>query len=136
MSAITEKRFEKVTILADMFERFEKSGLPPTEFCKLEGIHTSKFYYWKDRYQEKGTNGPVDRRAGVAYKITEDVREYIRDVKKKDRLKSGVDISRMIKKRFGKKVSVFHMQRILKEMGLNDPVGRKPGKHLKKTTDY
>lgn len=135
MSAITEKRLEKARILVDMFERFEKSGLSPTEFCKLEGIHTSKFYYWKDRYRKKGAKGLVDRREGVAYKITEDVREYIRDVKKKDRLKSGVDISRMIKKRFGKKVSVFHVQRILSDMGLSGPVGRKPGKPVKKTTD-
>ncbi len=135
MSAITEKRLEKVKILADMFERYEKSGLPPTEFCRLEGIHTSKFYYWRDRYQRKGTNGLVDRREGEAYKITVDVREYIRDVKKKGMLKSGADIQRMIKKRFGKQVSVFHVQRILRELGLNDPVGRKPGKPLKKTSD-
>ena len=135
MSAITEKRLEKAKILADTFERFKKSGLSPIEFCKQEGIHTSRFYYWKERYQKKGMNGLVDRREGAAYKITEDVREYIRDIKKKDELKSGADISRMIKKRFGKKVSVFHVQRILKELGLNDPVGRKSGKPIKKTTD-
>lgn len=132
MASSTEKRLEKVRQLADMFERSRKSGLSPTKFCEREGIHTSKFYYWKARFQEEGTNGLVDKRQGVAYKVTEEVRAYIRDVKLKDRMKSGSDISRMIGRKFGKTVSVFHVQRILKELGLNDPRGRKPGKTFKR----
>ena len=135
MTTITDKRLEKVKILENMFKRFEKSGLPPTVFCRRERIHTSKFYYWRDRHQEMGTKGLIDRREGVPYKITEEVREYIRDVKKKDKLKSGSSISYMIKNKFGKKVSVFHVQRVIKKLGLNDPVGRKPGKPIKKTSD-
>jgi len=135
MSSITEKRLEKVKILHNMFKKFENSKLPPTVFCKLEVIHTSKFYYWWDRYQKMGTKGLVDRREGVAYKITKEIKEYIRDVKRKDRLKSGADISKMIKNRFGKKVSIFHVQRMMKELGLNDPVGRKLGKPIKKTSN-
>jgi len=133
MTSVTEKRLDKVRVMAEMFERFEKSGLQPIEFCKLEGIHASKFYYWRDRFQRMGTNGLVDKREGIPYKMTEDVREYIRRVKTRNPMKSGADISRMIKRRFGKKVSVFHVQRHLKDMGLNDPVGRKTGKPVKKT---
>jgi transposase len=133
MSSITEKRLEKVNFLENIFKKFEKSKLPPTVFCKLKGIHTSKFYYWWNRYKKMGTKGLVDRREGVAYKVTEEIKEYIRDAKKKDRLKSGADISKMIKNRFGKTVSIFHIQRIMKELGLNDPVGRKLGKPIKKT---
>lgn len=135
MTSVNEKSLKKAKALSDMFERFEKSGLSTTEFCKQEGIHTSKFYYWKDRYLKNGTNGLVDKRTGVTHKITSDVKEYIRDVKKKDKQKSGIDIAKMIKKKFGTKVSVFHVQRVLKDMGLNDPVGRKPGKPIKKTSD-
>jgi len=77
-------------------------------------------------------NGLVDRREGVAHKITEDIIEYIREIKKKDKLKSGADLSRMIKRKFHKKISIYHVQRILKEIGLNDRVGRKFGKAVKK----
>lgn len=135
MSSITEKRLEKVKFLNNIFKKFEKSKLPPTVFCKLKGIHTSKFYYWWYRYKKMGTKGLVDRREGVAYKVTREIKEYIRDVKIKDQLKSGADISEMINNRFGTKVSIFHIQRILKELRLNDPVGRKLGKTLKKTSN-
>jgi hypothetical protein len=49
--------------------------------------------------------------------------------KMKNRLKSGIDLSKMVEDKFRKQVSVFHIQQVLKEHGLNDPVGRKAGKH-------
>lgn len=136
MSAITEKRLEKARELAKMFEDFGKSGLGPTEFCKKAGMHTSRFYYWRSRYRKEGIKGLVDRREGTAHKITGQVKEFIRDVKMADRLKSSYDISKMVEKRFNKKVRPRHIRAVLEELGLNDPVGRKPGKPIKKTTDY
>jgi hypothetical protein len=86
MNSITEKRLEKVKFLDNIFKKFEKSKLPPTVFCKLKGIHTSKFYYWWGRYKKMGTKGLVDRREGVAYKVTKEIKEYIRDIKIKDQM--------------------------------------------------
>lgn len=74
----------------------------------------------------------MHRRQGIPYKVTEEVRAFIRETKMKDRMKSGADISRMIEREFGKKVSAFHVQRTLKELGLNDPPGRKRGKPIKR----
>jgi len=48
-------------------------------------------------------------------------------------LKSASDISMRIENKFNTKISDRHIQRILKELGLNDPVGRKIGKPIKKT---
>ena len=119
--------------MANLFERYEESSLAVRKFCKKEGIHTSKFYYWRDRYQREGKKGLVDKRQGNAYKVKDTIRQHIQRVKIKDPLKSASDISKQIKKKFNNDVSERHIQRILKELGLNDAVGRKSGKPLKKT---
>ncbi len=136
MSAITEKRLEKAKELAKIFEDFEESRLGPTIFCKKAGIQTSRFYYWRSRYRKDGTKGLVDQREGTAYKVTEQVKEFIRNVKMADRLKSSYDISKMVEKRFNMKVRPRHIRAVLEELGLNDPVGRKTGKPIKKTTNH
>ncbi len=135
MRKITNKRIEKAINIANLFERYEESSLSVREFCKKEGIHTSKFYYWKERYQQEGKKGLVDRRQGNPYKVKEAIKQYIQRAKIKDPLKSASDISELVKNKFNKDVSDRHIQRILKELGLNDPVGRKSGKPIKKTSD-
>jgi transposase len=136
MARITDKQLEKVICLKEIFQEFDKTNLTVREFCKVEGIHTSKFYYWKKRYEQQGKKGLIDKRQGISYKIEEKVKRYIQSVKVKDRLKSAADISELVKKRFNKTVSDRHIQRILKELRLNDPVGRKTGKTIKKTSDH
>lgn len=133
MSEITNKRIEKAIDMTKLFERYEKSSLSVRAFCEKEGIHTSKFYYWKDRYQQEGKRGLVDKRQGKPHKAKNTIKQYIQHVKIKDPLKSASDISELVKKKFNKEVSDRHIQRILKELELNDPVGRKTGKRLKKT---
>ncbi|MFQ5800672.1 MAG: transposase [Candidatus Hydrothermarchaeales archaeon] len=135
MKGITNNRLDKAHFMADLFERFEESGLPVREFCRVEGVHTSKFYYWRGRFLQEGRKGLVDKRRGRAHKATKPVRSYIQGVKMRDPLKSASDICRLVENKFGKKLTDRHVQRILKELGLNDPVGRKPGKPVKKTTD-
>ncbi|GAI83324.1 unnamed protein product, partial [marine sediment metagenome] len=50
-----------------------------------------------------------------------------------DSLKSGKDIAEMAKKKFNMSITRQHINNILKELGLNDHVGRKTGKPVKKT---
>ena len=133
MSNITNNQIEKTINMANLFERYEESNLAVRTFCKKEGIHTSKFYYWRDRYRQEGKKGLVDKRQGTAYKIKDTVKQDIQRMKIKDPLKSATDISKQIKEKFNKEVSERHIQRILKELGLNDAVGRKSGKPIKKT---
>ena len=132
MNGVSNKQLEKAIFMTEIFERYDKTNLPIREFCKKEGIHTSKFYYWKGRYLQQGRKGLLDKREGCSYKVKETAKQYIQRIKIKDPLKSASDISYLIEKKFKKKVSDRHIQRILKELGLNDPVGRKRGKPLKK----
>lgn len=132
---VTNKQIKKMKQLENMFTEHEKSGLPVTKFCKQKGIHESHFYYWKTRYEKQKEAGLIDRRKGVNYKVTVEMKDYIREIKKNNRLKSGHDIAKMIKKKFRTEISDFHVQRVLKELGLNDPVGRKTGKPIKKNSD-
>jgi transposase len=133
MSEITNKRIEKAIDMTKLFERYERSNLSVRAFCEKEGIHTSKFYYWKNRYQQEGKRGLVDKRQGKPHKVKDTIKQYIQRVKIKNPLKSASDISELVKKKFNKDVSDRHIQRILRELGLNDPVGRKSGKPIKKT---
>ena len=128
MTTITKKRLEKAKKLARIFEDFEESSLSASDFCKNAGIHTSKFYYWRGRYIERGIEGLIDLREGEAYKMTEEVKAFILREKTKNMSKSGIDLSKMIEEKFGKTVSVFHIQRFLKQHRLNEPPGRKAGK--------
>ena len=132
---VTNKQIKKMKKLEKMFTEHEKSGLSVTKFCKQKGIHESQFYYWKPRYEKQKEAGLIDRRKGVSYKITVEIKDYIREIKMNNSLKSGPDIAKLIKKKFRTEISDFHVQRVLKELGLNDPVGRKTGKRFKKTGD-
>ena len=133
MSNISNKQIEKTINMANLFERYEESNLAVRTFCKKEGIHTSKFYYWKDRYQQEGKKGLVDKRQGNPYKVKDTMKQYIQRVKIRDPLKSASDIAILLKIQFNENVSDRHIQRILTELGLNDNVGRKTGKPIKKT---
>lgn len=128
---VTKKQIRKMKQLEKMFTEHEKSGLSVSKFCKQKGIHESLFYYWKPRYEKQKEVGLIDRRKGVSYKVTVEIKDYIREIKKNNRLRSGPDIAKMIKKKFRTVISDFHVQRILKELGQNDPVGRKTGKRFK-----
>jgi len=130
---ITNKQLQKAKELADLFEDYKKSNMSPTNFCKERGIHTSKFYYWKKRYESDGIAGLIDQRRGTSYKITEEERAFIQKTKIEDSFKSGRDIAEMTKKKFNMSITRQHINNILKELGLNDHVGRKTGKPIKKT---
>ena len=131
-TSITEKKIRKAHELENVFKEFEKSNLSVKKFCDKKGIHTSKFYYWKPKYERNGLVGLLDQREGTSHKITDVERKFIQEIKIKDGSKSGADIADEIYKRFGKKVSPSQVNRVTKDMCLNDSVGRKPGKILKK----
>lgn len=54
------------------------------------------------------------------------------ETKIKDHKKSGADIARGIKINFGVEINRSQINRKIKELGLNNNVGRKPGKPIKK----
>jgi len=74
-----------------------------------------------------------DQRGGTSYKITEEERAFIQKTKIEDSFKSGRDIAEITKKKFNMSITRQHINNILKELGLNDHVGRKTGKPIKKT---
>jgi len=130
--SITEKQIRKAHELENIFKKFERSGLPVKKFCDVNNIPRDKFYYWKPRYDDKGIAGLIDQRKGTIHKITDKERKFIQETKIKEPYKSGADIADDIYKRFGKKVSSSQINRVTNDMCLNDSVGRKPGKILKK----
>ncbi len=130
---VTNKQLQKIKELSGLFEDYEKSALSAIEFCKKRGIHTSKFYYWKKRCERVGQAGLMDQRRGVPYKITKEEKTFIQKTKIMDRHKSGKDIAELFENKYNKPITRQHINNILRELGLNDNVGRKSGKPIKKT---
>jgi len=129
----TTKQLQKMKWLEQMFVQYEQSGLTVSDFCKKNGIQRSKFYYWRQRYEEQKESGLIDRRKGTAYKVTKDKRNFIVQYKIKNPLSSCKDIEDEFKKKFRTDIHFTWVAQILREEKLNDSVGRKAGKTVKKT---
>lgn len=62
MAAITNPR--KLADWQKRLERFHSSGLTVTQFCRLESVSTTTFYYWEKRVRQeprKAAIKPVER---------------------------------------------------------------------------
>lgn len=129
----TNKQLQKMKQLEQMFIQYEQSDLSVSEFCKKNDIHRSHFYYWESRYKQRKESGLIDQRGGVSYKVTEDKRKFIVKYKIKNPLSSCRDIAVRFNKEFGMDIHFTRAAQILKDEKLNDPVGRKTGKPIKKT---
>lgn len=129
----TTKQLEKMKRLERMILHHDESGLSIAEFCRREGIHESKFHYWKRRFQEQGGPGLIDQRRGKAHKVMKSRRNYIVHYKLKNPLSSCREIADRFERRFGTSIDFTRIAQILREEDLNDPVGRKTGKPVKKT---
>ena len=130
---VTTKQLQKMKQLEQMFIKYEQSDLTVLEFCKKNDIHRSHFYYWESRYKQRKESGLIDQRGGVSYKVTGDRRKFIVKYKIKNPLASCRDIAVRFKKEFGIDIHFTRVAKILEEEKLNDPVGRKAGKPIKKT---
>ena len=129
----TTKQLEKMKRLERMILHHDESGLSIAEFCRREGIHESKFHYWKQRFQKQGGPGLIDQRRGKAFKVMKSRRNFIVHYKLKNPLSSSRDIAEKFENRFRMKITSRRVSQILRKEGLNDPVGRKTGKPVKKT---
>lgn len=131
--ATTNKQLDKMKRLERLFQQQEKSGLSILDFCEKHDINRSTFYYWKQRYEEHAAKGLIDKRKGVPYKAAKDKRKYILETKLKNPLMSSRDIAEKFERRFRMRITARRVSQILREEDLNDPVGRKTGKPIKKT---
>lgn len=131
----SENKFEHAKKWKAIITRFEKRKVNVRVFCKNENMDCSTLYRNLRKFRKARFDGLIDHRHGTSYKITPSIQKYIMETKIKNNKKSGADIARGIKKNFGVEINRSQINRKLKELGLNDPVGRKTGKRLKKTSD-
>lgn len=129
----TTKQLEKMRRLDRMIHQQHESGLSIAEFCRREDIQESKFHYWKRKFKERGEPGLIDQRKGKAHKVTKSRRNFIVHYKLKNPLSSSQDIAEKFESRFRMKITSRRVSQILRKEDLNDPVGRKTGKPVKKT---
>lgn len=128
----SENKFEHAKKWKAIIKRFEKREVNVRVFCKKENMDCSSLYRNLRKFRKASFDGLTDHRHGMPYKITPPIKKYITETKVKDNKKSGADIARGIKKNFGVEINRSQINRKLKELGLNDTVGRKSGKPIKK----
>jgi len=131
----SKRKFDHAKRWETIIRRFEKRKVSVRAFCKKEKIDYSTLYRNLKKLRDRGFDGLIDHRHGIPYKIIPMNEKYIIESRIKDKQKSGADIAIEIKKRFGIDVSRSQVCRKLKYLGLNAPVGRKPGKMILKKQD-
>ena len=131
----SENKFAHAKKWKGIIDRFELRTVNVREFCNYERVDCSTLYRNLQKYRDANFDGLIDHRHGTSYKITLPIKKYIMESKIKNNKKSGADIANGIKNKFGVEISRSQINRKLKELGLNDPAGRKTGKRLKKTSD-
>lgn len=128
----SENKFEHAKKWKAIIKRFEKRKVSVRVFCKKENVDCSSIYRNLRKFRKASFDGLIDHRHGTSYKITPQIKKYIMETKIKGHKKSGADIARGIKINFGLEINRSQINRKIKELGLNDSVGRKSGKPIKK----
>jgi transposase/archaellum component FlaC len=115
------KRKEKAILL------IEKKGVDIEKAFSRHGLKISRYSYPRilARYKASGIEGLLETRGGAkSVKVSDDIKNYIRSIKKERGSLTAVEICQKVKRRFSVAVHFSHMSRILVSMGLSSPVGR------------
>lgn len=126
-SSSIEIRYEKARKKEQAIHLVEKKGVPVEEAFLEYDFKISRYSYPRilARYKSRGIDGLLDTRGGArSKKISDDIKKFIRSLKKEREDLTAVQICEIVKKRFSVSIHFSHMSRILLDMGLNNPVGR------------
>ena len=122
-----KERYDKARRKEKAIRLIEKKGIDIEKAFSRYGLKISRYSYPRilGRYKASGLEGLMDSRGGArSVKVSEDIRSYIRSIKKERSSLTAAQICQMVKKHFSVNVHFSHMSRILLGMGLNTAVGR------------
>ncbi len=73
----------------------------------------------------------IDGRYGHQQTLTSEMKEWLYERKRQDETQTGPELAEALEKRFRVKVSVGHINHLLRQVGLSRQTGRPPGKPKK-----
>jgi transposase len=129
---------EKAQRLEQLLQRIEQ-GEPLAEVCAELGLAVSpeRLSALQAKYEAGGRSWEalVDSRYGHEQIITREMKEWLYERKRQDETLTGPELVKELAERFKVKISVGHLNQLLKQVGLSRQTGRPPKTSQKKETE-
>ena len=84
-------------------------------------ISLSTAYRWRNCWLAEGQAGLIDKRHGYVYKMTPEVREWLKEYCEHAPQTASREVRKKVKERFEVKVSRGHINRVRAELGVSRP---------------
>ena len=126
---------EKAQRLEQLLQRVEQ-GEPLAAVCAELGLEVSseRLLAWQTKYEAGGRSWEalIDRRYGHEQSITSEMKEWLYERRRQDKRLTGPELVKELAERFKVKISVGHMNHLLRQVGLSGQTGRPPKSGEKK----
>jgi transposase len=126
---------EKAQRLEQLLQRVEQ-GEPLAEVCAELGLEVSpaRLRTWQAQYEAGGRSWEtlIDGRYGHGQRVTSEMKEWLYERKRQDKRLTGPDLVKKLAKRFKVKISVGHVNPLLRQVNLSRQTGRPPKTGAKK----
>lgn len=111
---------DKTQVKYELLRKYYIDEITITEVCKQFGLSRETFYTLSDKFKKFGLQSLVNEKTGrkKSHKITLEISGYIIQKRAKDETLSGAKIAKMVKEKFGIKISKKSVERELKKFGL------------------
>lgn len=129
---------EKAQRLEQLLQRVEQ-GEPLAEVCAELGLEVTpeRLSGVQTKYEAGGRRWEalIDGRYGHEQNMTSEMKEWLYERKRQDETLTGPELVKELEERFKVKISVGHMNHLLRQVGLSRQTGRPPKSSQKKEAD-
>ena len=129
---------EKAQRLEQLLQRVEQ-GEPLAEVCAELGLEVTpeRLRAMQAKYEAGGPTWEalVDGRYGHEQTITSEMKEWLYERKRQDETLTGPELVKELEERFKVKISVGHVNHMLRQVGLSRQTGRPPKSSQKKEAE-
>ena len=126
---------EKAQRLEQLLQRVEQ-GEPLAEVCAELDLEVTpeRLSALQAKYEAGGRSWEalIDGRYGHEQSMTSEMKEWLYERKRQDETLTGSELVKELEERFKVKISVGHMNHLLRQVGLSRQTGRPPNSSQKK----
>jgi len=139
MQTLPTEKLKALEKRHEMILAHEKFGMKICDVAEVYDISIGSYYYWKNRYQEDGFLGLINKKRGAQMphnKTPEEFENKIVEIASNNKELDANDIHNILCEQYGFTGVAETIRRILSRHGLNRPRGRrtKKTKKMKKET--
>jgi transposase len=129
---------DKAQRLEQLLQRVEQ-GEPLTEVCAELGLEVTpeRLMTLQVKYEAGGRSWEtlIDGRYGHEQSMTSEMKEWLYERKRQDKRLTGPELVKELEKRFTVKISVGHVNHLLRQVNLSRQTGRPPKAGAKKEAE-